>query len=157
MAQVTIISFCKNLLIPSYHVQGNNRNKKEKSGISLVDLAYRRAKAAKGAKKAADAGKAVRTNRKGAKKPSSHSSKSRPDEMKDLFQSDMNEKKQKRSSGVKKSSSFKSKSRYLHYYKRINNNPLFSPSIIFQWTVEISISYVSSIHGSRLFLFLFLS
>ncbi|KAK1433108.1 hypothetical protein QVD17_10014 [Tagetes erecta] len=92
--------------------EGNNKNKKEKSGISLVDLAYRRAKAAKGAKKAADAGKAVRTNKKGAKKPSSHSSKSRPEEMKELFQSDMSEKKQKRSSGVKKSSSFKSKSRY---------------------------------------------
>ncbi|KAI3726133.1 hypothetical protein L1987_65930 [Smallanthus sonchifolius] len=94
--------------------EGNNRNKKEKPGISLVDLAYRRAKAAKGAKKAADAGKAVRTNKKGgAKKPSSHSSKSRPEEMKELFQSDMSEKKQKQSSGgAKKSSSFKSKSRY---------------------------------------------
>ncbi|KAI7739769.1 hypothetical protein M8C21_003634, partial [Ambrosia artemisiifolia] len=91
--------------------EGNNRNKKEKSGISLVDLAYRRAKAAKGAKKAADAGKAVRTNKKGAKKSSSHSSKSRPEEMKELFQSDMSEKKQKKSS-VGKKSSFKSKSRY---------------------------------------------
>ncbi|KAJ0754061.1 putative RNA helicase [Helianthus annuus] len=92
--------------------EGNNRNKKEKSGISLVDLAYRRAKAAKGAKKAADAGKAVRTNKKGLKKSSSHSSKSRPEEMKELFQSDMSEKKQKRSGSVGKKSSFKSKSRY---------------------------------------------
>ncbi|MFS8018369.1 putative RNA helicase [Helianthus anomalus] len=93
--------------------EGNNRNKKEKSGISLVDLAYRRAKAAKGAKKAADAGKAVRTNKKGPKKSSSsHSSKSRPEEMKELFQSDMSEKKQKRSGSVGKKSSFKSKSRY---------------------------------------------
>ncbi|KAL8258270.1 hypothetical protein R6Q59_030311 [Mikania micrantha] len=90
---------------------GSNRNKKEKPGISLVDLAYRRAKAAKGAKKAVDAGKAVRTIKKGAKKSSTHSSKSRPEEMKELFQSDMSEKKQKRSSGGKKSS-FKSKSRY---------------------------------------------
>ncbi|KAL4590242.1 hypothetical protein LXL04_003168 [Taraxacum kok-saghyz] len=38
---------------------GNARNNKEKPGISLVDLAYRRAKAAKGAKKAADNGKVV--------------------------------------------------------------------------------------------------
>ncbi|XP_076950948.1 DEAD-box ATP-dependent RNA helicase 28-like [Bidens hawaiensis] len=91
--------------------EGNNRNKKEKLGMSLVDLAYKRAKAAKGAKKAADAGKAVRTNKKGAKK-SSHSGKSRPEEMKELFQSDMSEKKQKRSSSVGKKSSFKSKSRY---------------------------------------------
>lgn len=91
---------------------GNAGNKKEKSGISLVDLAYRRAKAAKGAKKAADAGKTVRTGKK-TKRPS-HSTKSRPEEMKELFQSDMSEKKQKRSAqgGGKKSSSFKSKSRY---------------------------------------------
>ncbi|KAI3746180.1 hypothetical protein L6452_08603 [Arctium lappa] len=91
---------------------GNARNNKEKSGISLVDLAYRRAKAAKGAKKAADAGKTVRTGKK-TKRPS-HSTKSRPEEMKELFQSDMSEKKQKRTAqgGGKKSSSFKSKSRY---------------------------------------------
>ncbi|XP_071726321.1 DEAD-box ATP-dependent RNA helicase 28-like [Rutidosis leptorrhynchoides] len=92
---------------------GNNaRNNKEKPGISLVDLAYRRAKAAKGAKKAADAGRVVRTNKK-SKKPS-HLTKSRPEEMKELFQNDMSEKKQKRSAsgGGKKSSSFKSKSRY---------------------------------------------
>ncbi|XP_071691532.1 DEAD-box ATP-dependent RNA helicase 28-like [Rutidosis leptorrhynchoides] len=89
---------------------GNARNNKQKDGISLVDLAYRRAKAAKGAKKAADAGRVVRTNKKSKK--SSHSNKSRPEEMKELFQNDMSEKKQKRSAsgGVKKSSSFKSKS-----------------------------------------------
>ncbi|MFS7973815.1 putative RNA helicase [Helianthus anomalus] len=104
----------ESLLILPYHIQGNDRNKKEKSGIYiyLVDLAYRRAKAAKGAKKAADAGKAVRTNKNGLKKSSSHSSKSRPEEMKELFQSDMSEKKQKRSGSVGKKSSFKSKSRY---------------------------------------------
>lgn len=92
---------------------GNAKNKKEKTGISLVDLAYRRAKAAKGAKKAADAGKPVRTNKKTVKKSSS-SSKSRPEEMKELFQNDMSEKKQKRTANksTKKSSSFKSKSRY---------------------------------------------
>ncbi|KAM0070291.1 putative RNA helicase [Helianthus debilis subsp. tardiflorus] len=92
--------------------ESNNRSKKDKPGISLVDLAYRRAKGANGAKKAAGAGKAVRTNKKGAKKSSSHLSNSRPEEMKELFQSDMSEKKQKRSLGGKKASSFKSKSRY---------------------------------------------
>lgn len=93
---------------------GNAKNNKEKSGISLVDLAYRRAKAAKGAKKAADAGRVVRKEKKGGAKRSSHASKSRPEEMKELFQDDMSEKKQKRTSngGGKKSSSFKSKSRY---------------------------------------------
>ncbi|GJU75016.1 DEAD-box ATP-dependent RNA helicase 28 [Tanacetum coccineum] len=96
------------------NIQGNAKNNKEKSGISLVDLAYRRAKAAKGAKKAADAGKVVRKEKKGGAKRSSHASKSRPEEMKELFQGDMSEKKQKRTSsaGGKKSSSFKSKSRY---------------------------------------------
>ncbi|KAI7734739.1 hypothetical protein M8C21_008902 [Ambrosia artemisiifolia] len=92
--------------------EGNNRIKKDKPGISLVDLAYRRAKAAKGVKKAVDAGKAVWTNKKGAKKSSSYSSKSRPEEMKELFQIDMSEKKRKRILCGKKSSSFKSKLRY---------------------------------------------
>ncbi|KAI3724128.1 hypothetical protein L2E82_35895 [Cichorium intybus] len=95
---------------------GNAKNNKEKPGISLVDLAYRRAKAAKGAKKAADNGKVVRKNNKKPNKSSSslHLNKSRPEEMKELFQSDMSEKKQKRNAhgGGKKSSSFKSKSRY---------------------------------------------
>lgn len=102
----------REMLEDEAETRGNTSNKKEKSGISLVDLAYRRAKAAKGAKKAADAGKTVRTGKK-TKKPS-HSTKSRPEEMKELFQSDMSEKKQKRSAqgGGKKSSSFKSKSRY---------------------------------------------
>ncbi|KAL4578793.1 hypothetical protein LXL04_014924 [Taraxacum kok-saghyz] len=95
---------------------GNARNNKEKPGISLVDLAYRRAKAAKGAKKAADNGKVVRTNKKSknSSSSSSHLNKSRPEEMKELFQNDMSDKKQKRSvsGGGKKSSNFKSKSRY---------------------------------------------
>lgn len=75
-------------------------------------MAYRRAKAAKGAQKAADAGRVVRKDKKGGPKRSSHASKSRPEEMKELFQDDMSEKKQKRTSnGGGKKSSFKSKSR----------------------------------------------
>ncbi|XP_015875716.2 DEAD-box ATP-dependent RNA helicase 28 [Ziziphus jujuba] len=96
-------------------LEGGGKQKKEKTGMSLVDLAYRRAKAVKAVKKAADAGKIVRT----ASKKSNHSSKrtqSRTEEMQELFQSDMSERKQKRNSsgtgGKKSKSSFKSKSRY---------------------------------------------
>lgn len=130
----TKIPSCENLLTRPYNLQGNARNNnKEKPGISLVDLAYRRAKAAKGAKKAADNGKVVRTNKKpnNKSKPSSsstHLNKSRPEEMKELFQSEMSEKKQKRSAhggGGKKSSSFKSKSRYYFPLSIFYNKGIF--------------------------------
>ncbi|KAL7117526.1 hypothetical protein ACP275_03G076900 [Erythranthe tilingii] len=91
----------------------NKKDKKEKTGISLVDVAYRRAKAVKAANKAVDAGRIVK---KAVKKPkhASQATKSRTEEMQELFQGDMSEKKQKRTlaGGVKKKSSFKSKSRY---------------------------------------------
>lgn len=97
-------------------LQGHGKNKqKEKSGISLMDLAYRRAKAVKAVKKAADAGKIVQKKSKQAKRPS-QTTQSRTEEMHELFQSEMSEKKQKRNlrggGGAKKKSSFKSKSRY---------------------------------------------
>ncbi|KAL6295558.1 hypothetical protein ACE6H2_003700 [Prunus campanulata] len=94
---------------------GSGKSKKEKTGMPLVDVAYRRAKAVKAAKKATDAGKIVR---KPSKKSSStpQRTQSRTDEMQDLFQSDMSQRKQNRKSngaGKKKSkNSFKSKSRY---------------------------------------------
>ncbi|CAB4296146.1 unnamed protein product [Prunus armeniaca] len=94
---------------------GGGKSKKEKTGMPLVDVAYRRAKAVKAAKKATDAGKIVR---KPSKKSSStpQRTQSRTDEMQDLFQSDMSQRKQNRKSngdGKKKSkNSFKSKSRY---------------------------------------------
>lgn len=93
--------------------EANEKNKKEKTGMSLVDVAYRRAKAVKAVKKALDSGKIV----KKGKKKSNHSSRktpSRTDEMRELFQTDMSEKKQKRigGPGKKSKSSFKSKSRY---------------------------------------------
>jgi ATP-dependent RNA helicase DDX27 len=80
----------------------------EKQGVSVVDLAYRRAKAVKAGKKAEASGKPM----KKMKKPKRESS--RTEEMKELFQGDMSEKKQKRTAnvGIKKKSSFKSKSRY---------------------------------------------
>ncbi|XP_021831215.1 DEAD-box ATP-dependent RNA helicase 28-like [Prunus avium] len=94
---------------------GSGKSKKEKTGMPLVDVAYRRAKAVKAAKKATDAGKIVR---KPSKKSSStpQRTQSRTDEMQDLFQSDMSQRKQNRKSngaGKNKSkNSFKSKSRY---------------------------------------------
>ncbi|KAF3452509.1 hypothetical protein FNV43_RR02942 [Rhamnella rubrinervis] len=92
---------------------GSGKSKREKSGMSLVDLAYRRAKAVKAVKKAVDAGKIVRKASKKSNR-SSQRSQSRTGEMQELFQGDMSERKQKRiSSGAgKKKSSFKSKSRY---------------------------------------------
>ncbi|GAV81604.1 DEAD domain-containing protein/Helicase_C domain-containing protein [Cephalotus follicularis] len=95
--------------------EGSAKNKKEKSGLSLVDLAYRRAKAVKAVKKALDAGKIVKQSSKKTKRPSQNT-ESRTEEMRELFQSEMSERKQNRSGkgmGKKKSkNSFKSKSRY---------------------------------------------
>ncbi|KAL6493025.1 DEAD-box ATP-dependent RNA helicase 28 [Orobanche gracilis] len=92
--------------------QGEQKNKKESTGISLVDVAYRRAKAVKAAKKAVDSGKIVKKSVKKSNNPS-RVTKARAEEMQELFQGDMSEKKQKRSdgSGGKRKSSFKSKSR----------------------------------------------
>ncbi|KAK3006135.1 hypothetical protein RJ639_017056 [Escallonia herrerae] len=92
--------------------EGRGKLKKEKTGISVVDLAYRRAKAVKAAKKAVDGGKIVKNAGKKPKGPS-RINQSRAEEMQELFQSDMSEKKQKKTLHVgKKKSSFKSKSRY---------------------------------------------
>lgn len=95
-------------------MQAKGTNKKEKGGLSLVDLAYRRAKAVKAVKKAVDSGKIVK---KSQKKSSNVPRKtpSRTEEMRDLFQTDMKDKKPKRrgvGGGKKAKSSFKSKSRY---------------------------------------------
>ncbi|KAH9759138.1 DEAD-box ATP-dependent RNA helicase 28 [Citrus sinensis] len=76
-------------------LQGSGKDKKEKAGISMVDLAYRRAKAVKAKQKALDAGKIVKSNGKKSKH-SSQESNSRAKEMRELFHSDMSEKKQKR-------------------------------------------------------------
>ncbi|XP_011083581.1 DEAD-box ATP-dependent RNA helicase 28 [Sesamum indicum] len=94
-------------------VKGERKSKTEKKGIPLVDVAYRRAKAVKAAKKAVDAGKIVKKSVKKSKHPS-QITKSRTEEMQELFQDDMSEKRQKRTQrmGAKKKSSFKSKSRY---------------------------------------------
>ncbi|CAI9116972.1 OLC1v1018276C1 [Oldenlandia corymbosa var. corymbosa] len=110
----------RELLEDDYESQeGTNKNKKEKggkdgkNGISLVDLAHRRAKAAKAVKRAIDSGKFIRK----VERKSTHSSQktqSRTEETKELFQSDMGDKKRRKNPqiGGKKKSSFKSKSRY---------------------------------------------
>ncbi|KAM3710861.1 hypothetical protein ACJW31_01G063500 [Castanea mollissima] len=95
-------------------LEGNDKNKNEKTGLSLVELGYRRAKAVKAVKKALDTGKIVKKKTKKSEHPNQRQ-QSRTREMQELFQSDMSEKKQKRNSvpGKKKSKhSFKSKSRY---------------------------------------------
>ncbi|KAL6212783.1 hypothetical protein ACLB2K_018000 [Fragaria x ananassa] len=87
---------------------------KEKTGVKLVDLGYRRAKAVKAANKALDAGKIVKDSKKSNRPP--QRTQSRTEEMQDLFQSDMSLGKQNRKSGgtgkKKSKNSFKSKSRY---------------------------------------------
>ncbi|KAL2895536.1 DEAD-box ATP-dependent RNA helicase 28 [Bienertia sinuspersici] len=86
------------------------RHKKGKPGIPLVDVAYRRAKAVKAGKKAQDDGKKVKKMGKKAGQP-----QSRTEEMKELFQTDMSEKRMKKNLpgvGKKPKNSFKSKSRY---------------------------------------------
>ncbi|KAK9165141.1 hypothetical protein Scep_000332 [Stephania cephalantha] len=94
--------------------QGGGKGK-DKPGKSLVDLAYQKAKAVKAMKKAEAAGKSVKKVGKRSK-ISSQRTKSKPEEMRELFQSDMSERKQQRSAHqtMKKKSknSFKSKSRY---------------------------------------------
>ncbi|KAF3782881.1 DEAD-box ATP-dependent RNA helicase 28 [Nymphaea thermarum] len=93
-------------------------DKKKKVGVgkSLVDIGYRRAKSVKASQKAQQAGKVVGNAKKLGK--ASHRHKSRKEEMKDLFQSEMSSKKREMKTthggGRKKNSknSFKSKSRY---------------------------------------------
>ena len=94
-------------------MQTKGGNKKEKGGMSLVDLAYRRAKAVKAVKKALDSGKIVEKNKKKSNN-NSRKTPSRTEEMRELFQTDMKDKKPKRGvgGGKKSKSSFKSKSRY---------------------------------------------
>ncbi|KAH7663208.1 RNA helicase protein [Dioscorea alata] len=99
--------------------EGNGSNKKGKTGRSLVDEAYRRAKSVKAISKS----HVTKKNMKNAdkrKKLSSEGKQSKREEMLELFQNDMSERKQahttKKSSNVlarrKSKSSFKSKSRY---------------------------------------------
>ncbi|OVA07484.1 Helicase [Macleaya cordata] len=104
--------------------QGRGNSKKDKAGKLLVDVAYRHAKAVKAVKKAQAAGKFVKKVGKNPKRPSQRT-QSRPEEMRDLFQSDMHDKKQKKGihgAAKKKSKSFKSKSRFLDHELCFSNS-----------------------------------
>lgn len=84
----------------------------------------------------------MRKSRKISKKPSKGTTQSRTQEMRELFQSDMSEKKQKRNihgaSGHKKSKhSFKSKSRY----ESTLDYPLFVSAVLFLVFKEVFILY----------------
>ncbi|EOA19057.1 hypothetical protein CARUB_v10007717mg [Capsella rubella] len=91
----------------------------EKKGLTLVDIGYRRAKAVKAKQRAIDSGKMERPTPNKKQIRSKPKSQPRGEEMKDLFKSDMSEKKQGRSGGAaaakprtKSKNSFKSKARY---------------------------------------------
>ncbi|XP_045804344.1 DEAD-box ATP-dependent RNA helicase 28-like [Trifolium pratense] len=89
----------------------------EKAGLTLADLAYRRAKAVKATKRALDSGKIVKKPQKKSNKsnPSRKPSSSRTEDMREQFQNDMKDKKPKQKGsgiGKKAKKSFKSKSRY---------------------------------------------
>ncbi|KAJ0969947.1 hypothetical protein J5N97_022824 [Dioscorea zingiberensis] len=99
--------------------EGIESSKKGKTGRSLVDVAYRKAKTMKAIKKSHETRKNSKNTGK-RNKLHSEGRQSRKDEMIELFQNDMSEKKQTHTtmksnnvSGRRKSkSSFKSKSRY---------------------------------------------
>lgn len=95
--------------------QERGKGKKNKDGKLLVDVAYRQAKAVKAIAKAQVGGKIVKKDKRASTKPTQRI-QSRTEEMEELFQSDMSERKQRgnvHGAGKKKSKrSFKSKSRY---------------------------------------------
>ncbi|RID79108.1 hypothetical protein BRARA_A01876 [Brassica rapa] len=98
--------------------RGKDKKKKQepdKKGLTLVDLGYRRAKAVKAKQRAIDSGKMDRPtpNKKQNLNRSEPKTQPRNEEMKDLFNSDMSDKKQGTSKPKGKSkNSFKSKGRY---------------------------------------------
>ncbi|CAN6988248.1 unnamed protein product [Brassica rapa subsp. trilocularis] len=98
--------------------RGKDKKKKQepdKKGLTLVDLGYRRAKAVKAKQRAIDSGKMDRPtpNKKQNLNRSEPKTQPRNEEMKDLFKSDMSDKKQGTSKPKGKSkNSFKSKGRY---------------------------------------------
>ncbi|KAG2268961.1 hypothetical protein Bca52824_063516 [Brassica carinata] len=101
--------------------RGKDKKKKEaeKKGLTLVDLGYRRAKAVKAKQRAVESGKMERPtpNKRENLNRSKPKTQHRNEEMKDLFKSDMSDKKQGRAAGAsakprgKSKNSFKSKGR----------------------------------------------
>ncbi|CDY53643.1 BnaA08g30330D [Brassica napus] len=108
------------------------KNEPEKKGLTLVDLGYRRAKAVKAKQRAIDSGKMDRPtpNKKQNLNRTKPKTQPRNEEMKDLFKSDMSDKKQGRGGAAasakprgKSKNSFKSKGRGV----RFNKFGLFDP------------------------------
>lgn len=97
-------------------LQGSRKLQEEKIGTPLVDLAYRRAEAVKAENKAArDVGNMMKKASKISHRPP-HRTQSRTDEMREMFQGDISQKRHKGKAGgpgkKKPKHSFKSKSRY---------------------------------------------
>lgn len=92
-----------------------NKEEPEKKGLTLVDLGYRRAKAVKAKQRAIDSGRMERPTSNKKQNKSKPRNQPRAEEMKDLFKSDMGEKKQGRGGAAKprtkSKNSFKSKGR----------------------------------------------
>ena len=86
------------LIMNVFVFQGNKKkkNEPEKKGLTLVDLGYRRAKAVKAKQRAIDSGKMDRPtpNKKQNLNRTKPKTQPRNEEMKDLFKSDMSDKKQ---------------------------------------------------------------
>lgn len=108
------------LILNVFCFQGKDKKKQEteKKGLTLKDLGYMRAKAVKAKQRAIDSGKMERPTPN--KKPNRSKPRNQPrdEEMKDLFKSDMSEKKQGRGGAAaaakprtKSKNSFKSKAR----------------------------------------------
>ncbi|CAJ2656770.1 unnamed protein product [Trifolium pratense] len=76
---------------------GKRTYKNDKAGLTLADLAYRRAKAVKATKRALDSGKIVKNHQKKSNKsnPLPKPSSSRLEEMRELFQTGVKDKKPK--------------------------------------------------------------
>ncbi|CAJ2645029.1 unnamed protein product [Trifolium pratense] len=77
--------------------QGKGTYKNDKAGLTLADLAYRRAKAVKATKRGLDSGKIVKNHQKKSNKsnPLPKPSSSRLEEMRELFQTGVKDKKPK--------------------------------------------------------------
>lgn len=108
-------------------------------------MGYRRAKAVKAKTKALDAGKIVKKTGKKSK-PSTQKAQSRTEEMRELFHTDMSERKQKRTTAAHKKSknSFKSKSRCDLAYNPLH---LFRSEVLCKIRFNCELNSLWSSHG----------
>ena len=116
------------LILKRVCFQGMEKKKKkqepDKKGLTLVNLGYRRAKAVKAKQRAIDSGKMERptpNKKQNLNRSKPRTTLPRNEEMKDLFKSDMSEKKEGRGGAAaaakpkgKSKNSFKSKGRLVN-------------------------------------------